>query len=119
MGIKICATTLAAFSKIEELLGKFDNDFINKFDSAEYVVEGFSDIELVSTHYFNDKIKLPKGFSIEEIENSTYSEYEKDSDSNIKEKSKYRIIIKGTFENQLFTLIYLNIINMNIKICFI
>lgn len=118
MSIKISATKIDLFSKIEAALGKFDKDFINKFDTAEYAVEGFGDIRLVSTHYFNEKIKLQKGFSIEEIENGEYSEYEKDSDGNIKEKPKYRITVRGTFENQTFILIYLNIVNINISVGF-
>ncbi|APH14787.1 MULTISPECIES: hypothetical protein [Clostridium] len=118
MSIKISATKVDLFSKIEVTLSKFDKDFIKKFDTAEYAVEGFSDIQLVSTYHFNEKIKLPKGFSIEEIENREYSEYEKDFDGNIKENPKYRIIVKGTFENQTFILIYLNIVNMNISVGF-
>lgn len=116
--IKICATKLDSFSKIEVALGKFDKGFINKFDTAEYAVEGFKDIRLVSKDYFNEKIKLPKGFSIEQIENREYSEYEKDSDGNIKEKPKYKIIVKGTFEEQAFILIYLGIVNINITVGF-
>ncbi|RHW53941.1 hypothetical protein DZC34_21800 [Clostridium botulinum] len=118
MNIKISASNSVLFLNIEEALSKFDNDFINKFKTAEYVMDGFDDIQLVSESYFNEKIKLPKGFLIEEVKNSVYSEYEKDSEGNIKESQKYQITIQGVFKNQIYKLIYLNLSKINIKICF-
>lgn len=118
MNIKISASNSALFLNIEEALNKFDSDFINKFNTAEHVIDGFDDIQLVSKNYFNEKIKLPKGFLIEEVKNSIYSEYEKDSEGNIKENQKYQITIQGIFKNQTYKLIYSNLPKINIKICF-
>ncbi len=97
MNIKISASNSVLFLNIEEALSKFDNDFINKFKTAEYVMDGFDDIQLVSESYFNEKIKLPKGFLIEEVKNSVYSEYEKDSEGNIKEEPKISNNYTGNF----------------------
>jgi hypothetical protein len=92
VSIKITATNLDKFSKIEEIINKIDENFIKNFEQAEYLLEGYGDnIKLTSLRYYNEEIKLPKGFIIETINNEEYSEYEKDSNGEIKEWYKRRL----------------------------
>lgn len=119
MAIKISASNSNAFNIIEQSLSKLDKQFIDKFEVAEYVMEGmFKDIKLSISGFSNEMIILPKGFVIEEIQNTTYSIYEKDTDGVLNEKDKYQIMIQGTFEKQIYKLIYSNLFTINKTICF-
>jgi hypothetical protein len=114
--MKITATNSTRFTKIEEILDKLKEDFTNKFESAEFVLEGWDDIKLTSLNCFDEEIVLPKGFIIGQIQYHIYPEYKKDKDDMITEKQKYRIEIEGTLEDQKYKLIYNNLYTIGIKI---
>jgi len=107
------------FYIIEQSLSKLDSQFIDEFEVAEYVMEGmFNDIKLSTSVFSNEMITLPKGFAIDEIQNTTYSKYEKDTDGAINENTKYQIMIQGAFDKQIYKLIYSNLFSINKTICF-
>ena len=119
MSMKICASNTTSFDKIKNALNRLDKDFMNKFETAEFVMDGYiNDVMLVSRDAFVKTITLPKGFSIETIENSIYSEYEKNTEGSINEKVKYQVEILGIFENQKYKFIYTNLLKITTTICF-
>lgn len=117
MGIKIIATSVESFTKIENKLKELKEDFTRKFDTAELYLGGFSDIQLYAQHFIDDKIELSKGSIITEVENESFNEFEKTQKTgDIKEIKRYRIKIKMLLNEQSYILIYDNMRSMEIKI---
>ena len=117
MSIKITSTNSERFSKIEDALIKLSDNFINKFEQAEYLLEGFYEIKLVSNYFYgDDEISLPSGFIIKQVETKECPYYKKDKDDIIIEDKKYEIQIDGTLNEQKYNLVYKNLNKPNVKI---
>lgn len=117
--MKITASNSKTFVKIEEELKKIDQEFVKKFESAEYVAEGMiNDIKLITNSYFNDKIILPSAFIISSVNFEDYIFMDKDSEGKSRENPKYQIEINGKIEDQGYKLIYTNLYKIKKEICY-
>lgn len=116
--MKITASNSTTFSKIEEELNKIDKEFAKKFTSAEYVLDGYSDIKLTTDFQFDNKIILPIKFIINSIKFEDYVVIDKNSVGEIRETQKYQIEIEGKIEEQKYRLVYTNLYKINNEICY-
>lgn len=116
MSIKITATSANKFTKIEESIKELGEVFINKFEKAEYVMEGFNnDIKLVANNCFEKIIEIPKEFIINDIIFKEYFIYEK-REQELEEVKKYSIEINGNLNKQQYLLVYIGLNKVNIEI---